>query len=69
MGATITLIPDFKDGQPYFVAKDVAETLGFKNPALAIRELTGKVVLKKRSMLKTYLSVHPFNPSHNHPHP
>lgn len=55
--ATIRVIPDFKDGQPYFVAKDVAETLGFKNPALAIRELTGKVVLKKREVCEKHISL------------
>ncbi|WP_394136068.1 BRO-N domain-containing protein [Shewanella algae] len=32
------VVPDFKDGQPYFVAKDVAEALGFKNTSKAIND-------------------------------
>lgn len=29
--AAIRVVPDFKDGQPYFVAKDVAVALGYRN--------------------------------------
>ncbi|WP_417764583.1 Bro-N domain-containing protein [Shewanella chilikensis] len=36
--AAIRVIPAFKDGQPYFVAKDVAEALGFKNTSKAIND-------------------------------
>lgn len=36
--ATIRVIPDFKDGQPYFVAKDVAEALGYKNTSKAVKD-------------------------------
>jgi prophage antirepressor-like protein len=46
--ATITLIPDFKDGQPYFVAKDVAEALAFKCVKSALKiHCQSKVVVRK----------------------
>ncbi|WP_345853381.1 Bro-N domain-containing protein [Shewanella algae] len=45
--ATITLIPDFKDGQPYFVAKDVAEVLGFGRVDVANRICLARLVVKR----------------------
>ncbi|GAB1045129.1 MAG: hypothetical protein SAqTSA_29800 [Shewanella algae] len=45
--ATIRVIPDFKDGQPYFVAKDVAETLGFGRVDVANRICLARLVVKK----------------------
>ncbi|MBO2688482.1 BRO family protein [Shewanella algae] len=41
------VVPDFKDGQPYFVAKDVAETLGFTHVPKANALCPSRVVLKK----------------------
>lgn len=49
--ATIRVIPDFKDGQPYFVAKDVAVALGFKNVAVAIRNLPHKVIITRQELI------------------
>ena len=49
--ATIRVISDFKDGQPYFVAKDVAEALGFKNVSRAYNaHCQDKMTLKKREV-------------------
>ncbi|MCA0949809.1 Bro-N domain-containing protein [Shewanella chilikensis] len=42
--ATIRVIPDFKDGQPYFVAKDVAEALGYGRDAAAPRKVISNIV-------------------------
>ncbi|HCD13947.1 BRO family protein [Shewanella sp.] len=41
------VIPDFKDGQPYFVAKDVAEALGFGRVDVANRICLARLVVKK----------------------
>ncbi|MFB9945628.1 BRO-N domain-containing protein [Shewanella chilikensis] len=38
------VIPDFKDGQPYFVAKDVAEALGYGRDAAAPRKVISNIV-------------------------
>ncbi|ADN75331.1 prophage antirepressor [Ferrimonas balearica DSM 9799] len=49
--ASIRVIPDFKDGQPYFVAKDVAEALGFDRPSNALKcHTTDAVVVTKRDL-------------------
>ncbi|MBO2587196.1 Bro-N domain-containing protein [Shewanella algae] len=45
--ATIRVIPDFKDGQPYFVAKDVAEVLGFGRVDVANRICLARLVVKR----------------------
>ncbi|MCH4293661.1 hypothetical protein MJ923_05010 [Shewanella sp. 3B26] len=46
------VVPDFKDGQPYFVAKDVAEALEFRNPKDAVVRLCPNRLILKASHVK-----------------
>ncbi|WP_083390228.1 BRO-N domain-containing protein [Shewanella algae] len=49
------VIPDFKDGQPYFVAKDVAEALGFTDTKQTIqKQCPNRVHATKSQLSKGY---------------
>ncbi|QYK04913.1 BRO-N domain-containing protein [Shewanella zhangzhouensis] len=50
----VRVVPDFKDGQPYFVAKDVAEALGFKNPAATVTNYCLNRIVASASSFKVY---------------